>query len=286
MSGAEPFEQGSLRLAGFNTRTLQSSIGLGLGDIKLVLFHGWSDSADTFKPLLRELALTGIGGIALDLPGCGRADDLQPGAQLPQFVAFIRAAIEYFDGRVVTVGQSLGGRVLLNALAQGTRAKVPACIAIAPAPLDLPPWQRMLVRNAALANGVSGINRAKPLDRMIADLVQSFRRTCFVAPEAISEQVYLDYASHYDEHRARRHIAALRQIGEELAAPIDLVNVTCAVDLIWGTHDRLAPISGAQAYLQKLPQSQLTVLQNCGHHAHLERASDIAGILRRRLATL
>ncbi|MDB5985829.1 MAG: alpha/beta hydrolase fold protein [Nevskia sp.] len=286
MSSADPFVESRLQLAGFNTRALQSATGRGHADITLVLLHGWGDSADTFKPLLRQLAAASIGGVALDLPHCGHADDLRPGPHLPQFVAFTRAAIEHYGGRVVPIGQSLGGRAMLMALAAGVRADVPACIAIAPAPLELPPWQKMLVRNAALAQGVSALGKGQGPQRLIDDFVQSFRRTCFVSPQTIPQQVYLDYASHYDAARVQRHFGALRQIGEELAAPLDFDGLSMPVELIWGAHDRLAPLISADRYLQALPQTRLTVLENCGHHAHLERVDAVAQILQSRLAQL
>ena len=286
MNSAEPFRESRLQLAGFSTRALQSAVGRGIGNITLLLLHGWSDSADTYKPLLRRLAQSGIGGVALDLPHCGRADDLQAGAHLPQYIAFARAAIEHFGGRVVPIGQSLGGRVVLTALAGSVQVEVPACIAIAPAPLDLPPWQRMLVRNAALAQGVSALGTAQAQEHLVDGIVQSFRRTCFVAPQTIADEVYTDYASHYTAARVQRHIGVLRQIGEELAAPLDLGSLRCPVELIWGTHDRLAPIVGAERYLQMLPQARLTTLPNCGHHAHLERADEVVQVLQARLAQL
>ncbi len=282
-AGGADFIERRINLAGFETRMLQSLVGRGRDDLSLLFLHGWSDSADTYKPLLRALATHGIGGIAFDLPHCGRADDLRPGAHLPQFVAFARAAIDFAGKRVLPVGQSLGGRLVLMALAEGVAADVPACVAIAPAPLVLPPWQRMLVRNGALAYGVSLLGQGERREQLVSDIVQSFRRSCFVAPDSIPDSVYADYASHYDPARVQRHIGALRQIGEELAEPFDLSQLHCPVDLIWGTHDRLAPLAGAQSYQQLLPQAKLTVLQNCGHHVHLERVAEVAEFLMMRI---
>ena len=99
----------------------------------IVLFHGFSDSADTWRPVLAELARLGRRGIAVDLPGHGHADP----AALP-FVAnldaFADAVIrEVADSSgVVLAGNSLGGLVSLRA---GSRSGLPvrAVVGIGPA---------------------------------------------------------------------------------------------------------------------------------------------------------
>ena len=51
----------------------------------VVLLHGWSDSADTWRPLLAQLGARGRRAIAVDLPGFGEATRLHDGAVLPHW---------------------------------------------------------------------------------------------------------------------------------------------------------------------------------------------------------
>ena len=86
--------------------------------IPLVMFHGYADSADTWRHMLARLARRGRRAIAVDLPGFATADPLGDDAILPQLDAFAAAAIGYAAGRprepVLVVGNSLGGCVALR----------------------------------------------------------------------------------------------------------------------------------------------------------------------------
>ena len=68
-----------IEAAGHRTRALEVA-GNGPG---IVLLHGWSDSADTWRPLLAQLGSRGRRAIAVDLPGFGEATRLHDGAVLP-----------------------------------------------------------------------------------------------------------------------------------------------------------------------------------------------------------
>ena len=97
------------RFAGYSTRVLRVA---GNGPPTLFL-HGFSDSADTWRPVLRLLAGRGRAGVAVDLPSHGRADALDAARpMIPQLERFARAASEWcgVPGTVV-VGNSLGGLV-------------------------------------------------------------------------------------------------------------------------------------------------------------------------------
>src|SRR5918996_4212310 len=93
-----------IEIAGHATRALEVDGG-GPG---IVLLHGWSDSADTWRPLLAQLGARGRRAIAVDLPGFGEATRLHDGAVLPQLDAFAADLVERWAGSepVVVAGTS------------------------------------------------------------------------------------------------------------------------------------------------------------------------------------
>ncbi|MDB5968102.1 MAG: Pimeloyl-ACP methyl ester carboxylesterase [Hydrocarboniphaga sp.] len=269
-----------VRIGGYQTRLLERS---GPADLTLLFIHGWADSADTYRPLMAALADVPARLVAVDLPQFGAAEDLAPGPQLPQFVAFVRAALAHFGarGRLLPIAQSLGGRALLMALNQPLSLDIPGCVVIGPAPLDLPAWQKMLVRNGSLAPSASRLGDELSWEQQQAEFLKSFKRTCLAQPELVADSVYADYLSHYTPARIARHMSSLISIGNELQQPLQLSALQLPVEMIWGELDRMAPLKGADRYVEALAQVNLTVFKGCGHHAHLERVAETAGIVRR-----
>src|SRR3954462_4452805 len=110
----EPLFEHRLTLAGFETRALELE---GKGP-PLVLLHGFSDSADTWRLVLDRLGRVEQRALALDLPGFATAAPLgRSRGVLAQLRACPRGAIEQgSDGEAVVVaGNSLGGVCALRA---------------------------------------------------------------------------------------------------------------------------------------------------------------------------
>ena len=276
------FEEKPLTLAGYRSRLIERPHA---SDLTLLFVHGWADSADTFKPLMSALADVPARLVAIDLPNFGAADDLPPGPQLPHFIRFVGAALEHFgaQGTLLPIGQSLGGRCLMLAAKPPHTLHLPGCVVIGPAPLQLPSWQKMLVRNASLAPSASKLGDETSREERVAQFLRSFQRSCFIDISGVPRSVFDDYLSHYTPARMDRHMSNLIQIGGELEQPIDLSRLDCHVEMIWGELDRMAPLSGARTYQNTLPDLNLTVFAGCGHHAHLERVQETAAIVRKLL---
>ena len=108
----QPLFEHRLKLAGYETRALELE---GSGP-PLLLLHGYSDSADTWRLLLDRLGRAGRRAVAVDMPGFGTCDPLAEDEPiLPQLERFAAAAVEWMtpDGGAIVCGNSLGGCVSL-----------------------------------------------------------------------------------------------------------------------------------------------------------------------------
>jgi pimeloyl-ACP methyl ester carboxylesterase len=264
-----------VQMAGCATRALEVA-GEGPG---IVLLHGWSNSADTYRPLLQELAYRGRRAIAVDLPGFGAATPLQPGAVLPQLDAF---AAEFVTGwadnePVVVAGNSLGGCLALRLAENPGELKLAGVVPVAPDGLELPSWfdpieEDPLVRRLlAMPVAVPGeIVRRGKRNAQRALLFKDSQR-------AVVDALGRDTSTRAD-------VAALLQSGRELApelatAPFDLVGIRCPVLLVWGAADRMLPHTDARMALDALPTTQVELIENCGHHPQLEATGRLAELL-------
>src|SRR3954469_15443944 len=87
----EPLIEHRLELGGCDTRVLELE---GQGP-PVVFFHGFSDSADTWRTTLDALGRLGRRAMAIDLPGFGTSAPLDEEPILPQLDRVGAAAVEY-----------------------------------------------------------------------------------------------------------------------------------------------------------------------------------------------
>jgi pimeloyl-ACP methyl ester carboxylesterase len=273
----EPLIEHSMQLAGHRTRVLELE-GRGPG---IVLLHGWGDSADTWRPLLAELAVCGRRAIAVDLPGFGMATRLAPGAILPQLDDFASALVQEWGAGdpVVVAGNSLGGCVALR-LAENPELPLTGVVPVAPAGLEMPGWFDLVERDP-IVRRLLDIPIPVP-GALVRQLVGgAYRELSFSHPKAAQRQVVDAFAAH---HGSRQRAAALLQSGRgllpELAtAPFDLAAIACPVMLVWGTRDRMVPHTGARVVLDALPATRVELIEGCGHSPQLEATEELLELL-------
>jgi pimeloyl-ACP methyl ester carboxylesterase len=273
-ASAAPLERDAV-YGGVRTRELRQSGG----GPPIVLLHGFTDSADTWRPLMRELKTIGREAMAFDLPHFGSAERPRSGeALLPafdEFAADIVRAVDRGDG-VVLAGSSLGGLVALRA-AQNSDLAIRAVIAIGPAGLGLQPWVGA-VRRAAFF--VSAVSRA-PVPHAAARraLGEAYARLCVRKP--LDVDVRTRYASHIDPGDLGRILRLGGRVLAEVTAPdaLDLQAISAPVTLIWGRHDALCPCDGSEVVVAALPDTRVVLLEDAGHCAHLDEPAEVAQIL-------
>ena len=269
----EQLVEHKMQLAGHGTRVLELD-GAGPG---IVLLHGWGDSADTWRPLLAELAASGRRAIAVDLPGFGHATRLAPGAILPQLDDFAASLVlEWGAGEpVVVAGTSLGGAVALR-LGERNNLPLAGVVPVAPAGLEVPGWFDLVERDPI-------IRRLLELPMPVPGaLIRALVGTAYRSnPRTAQRQVVEAFAGPHD---SRANAAALLDSGRRLlpelaVAPFDLAAVGCPVLLVWGTRDRMIPHSEARVVLDALPETHVELIEGCGHCPQLEATEQLLELL-------
>lgn len=269
--------ESSVDVGGIPTRTLEIE---GDGP-PLLLLHGFTDSADSWRPLLAELHRRNRRAVAVDLPGSGAAPPMGRPA-IATLAAFATAFVRTYAGGqgVVVVGNSLGGLLALE-VAQDSSLPIREVVCLAPAGLayhrrfvvlerclrHLDPWLRVVDRLPVPASVVRGAAAAvyhHRIGRRRADVTLARR-----------------YASHLrgmkDVARMRADLLALSD--DSSAEPLRVDRIRRPVLLVWGVRDQLLSVAGAPSLLAAVPDSRLVVLDDCGHCPQIERPVEVADLV-------
>jgi pimeloyl-ACP methyl ester carboxylesterase len=247
----------------------------------LVLLHGFSDSADTWRPLLEQFGRSGRRAIALDLPGFGAADDARAGAVLPQFEAVAAAAAEraciVTDERAVLVGNSMGGMISLY-VANGGTCALAGVVPVCTAGLHHPAWIHLIATRWARA--VLPIAGARPLR---AAMQAAVART---AATSRTDEVIAHlprYVGHLRPARVAHGLSIVRRLLDEQDYPLELGGIDCPVMFVWGDRDRAAVWGRNGQRLQRLasqaPNARQEVLAGVGHAPQLEAPDALVALI-------
>jgi pimeloyl-ACP methyl ester carboxylesterase len=270
----EPLLEHRLRLGQYDTRALELE---GEGPAYL-LFHGFSDSADTWRLVLDSLAREGRRAIAFDLPGFGSASRLGKQEVLPQLDEFADAAIEYAGGGAIVVGNSLGGCVAMR-LAERCDGSLGGVVALAPAGLDMSFWIDLLEASPlltpllALPSPVSGT-----VVRAVVGL--TYQQLALANPRAVGANIVSQFTSHFrGRQTVTEYLGIARRLRAELRDPFRLEGIGCPLLLVYGDRDRLVPPTGAHRVLAAHPTTRLELLDGCGHCPQIEAVDRLLDLL-------
>ena len=274
----EPLFEHRPTFAGYRTRVLELE---GHGP-PMVLFHGYADSADTWRQTLDRLARDGRRAVAVDLPGFGTADRLGREAILPQLDEFAIAVVRYASGRehrpVIAVGNSLGGCVVLR-LAERHGDRLAGVVGVAPAGLEMTRLLHLVQRDPVLRSLVS-LPTPVPSFVLRSAVARLYRQLAFAVPDRIDPVVVSNFTYH---HRRRARVAhyldTAHRLLPELHHPFRLERIKVPVLLIWGDRDRLVFSRGAKRVLDAVPGARLELLKGVGHCPQVEASERFTRLL-------
>jgi pyruvate dehydrogenase E2 component (dihydrolipoamide acetyltransferase) len=242
---------------------------MGAGEGPPVLFiHGFGGDLYSWQFNQEALAESHV-TYALDLPGHGGSTkDL--GSGQADVGALAAAVIDFLDakeiGKAHLVGHSLGGAIALD-LALNHPERVASATLLCPAALGPE-------INMVYIDGFMQARRRKQLQPVLEMLVAD---PAMVSREMIEE--VLKYKRLDGVEAALNRIAGDTFAGGRQALQLTgrLGELSVPVQVIWGRKDQILPASHAEG----LPASvSVTLLDDAGHMAHMEKAAEVNQNLR------
>ena len=250
----------------------------GRGEVTVVFLHGLLASSATWKEVLTRAA-AGRPAVAVDFPGFGNSDRPWP---FDYSVAGEAAALRRFldargIGRVVLVGNSLGGSTAMLIAAESPD-RVAALVLIAPAtPSAKIPWPVRALRARAVGEAALALSTRRSVAFGLRHRLYS--RASRVTEEAIDD-AWLPLTI---PGTRRAALAAIRSDPKRYAGLSARVHVPTLI--VWGREDRLLPAREGERVASRIAGSRLVILPDAGHLPQREVPSAfsdaVAGFLGR-----
>jgi len=247
----------------------------------VVLIHGLGASAAAWRRVAPHLAESGYRVLALDLKGCGRSDRPPGDYSRKALAALVCGFMDNLGVSVAraVVGHSMGGAIGLEIAA--TRPHRMDLLAVVDGVKVIsPPWYLQAAAPVSpivgtLASGVTALSPAA--SRRF--FVRAYLRRIYGDPSAVTDEVVESYAAHADAGYQRAMFAMIQHLGntEDLADRVRHLKIPTV--LVWGREDPICPVSWGEALHRELPDSELHVLEGCGHCTPEERPGELAALL-------
>ncbi|MGA7834444.1 MAG: alpha/beta hydrolase [Acidimicrobiales bacterium] len=233
----------------------------GSGEVRVIWLHGWARQAQDFAAAANVLAESGIGSVALDLPGFGAspAPEVPGGAR--HYAELILPAIkEIASSPVVLVGHSFGGTVAVVLAAEHPEL-----------------FSSVVLTGAPVLRSPSSSRAAL-----------SYRTIRWLVRRHLLSKAYLERARQkYGSTDYRRAHGIMRDV---LVASVnesyepEIARLSVPVTFLWGAGDRDVPLVIAQsaAALTTGPTNLLEI-SDVGHLVPLEAPTELAAAALRAL---
>lgn len=241
----------------------------------VLLLHGMSTSADSFRETMHHLADT-YWLIAPDIPGFGHSQNTEPYsiAHLVEWLASFKTALSLPN--LALLGHSFGG-LLASSFAAWYPEDVTRLLLLAPAILTSQNYPTLLKR-VGTSLGLIEMGTAISQSRL---MVRRQIRVPFHDPNRQHNSVWERRLADYDRARASASVmkaTAFFDLSPHLA---QIRQPTC---LVWGKNDPVLPHTDGDKLLQRMANAELHKLDECGHLPMVEQMEAFVTIADRFLA--
>lgn len=231
----------------------------GDGSPRVLAFHGWGRRGADFRK-----SLSGLPGIALDLPGFGSSPPPSEVLGAEGYAHIVAEVLDEFDEPPVVVGHSFGGRVAV-------------CLAAAH-----PDRVGPLVLTGVPLSRRSPAGKPAPVYR----IVRALNRMGLISDERMEAEKRRRGSADYRAATGVMRDILVKVVNEEY--PEQLGALRSDVHLLWGDSDTEVPVEVAHRAAELIEASggswSLEVLTGVGHHVPLEAPEELRKVIDSLLA--
>ncbi|MCL4787773.1 MAG: alpha/beta hydrolase [Verrucomicrobia bacterium] len=241
----------------------------------LIICHGAGEYKENYYELCERLGARGIATLALDMHGHGESAGERYHVKLREWVADVRAAIDFLtqhpriDGNGIgAFGLSSGGTAILEAAVDEPRLK--ALVALDATVRDSLPWSHSAPLKLLVAAGK--IKKWLTKSDLRVPLLRFSRGLRMASDPEVEQRLHAD-------PRLREAFMTFPLPGAAEAFFVDTLKrvsrISAPTLVLWGAEDRLDPPETARLLYEALAcQKQLHIIPGNGHVGHMDRNKD------------
>jgi pimeloyl-ACP methyl ester carboxylesterase len=250
----------------------------------MVFVHGLGANLTTFEYVSTLLDKAGYRVCGLDMPGFGLSGKPFREYTMDYFSGAVLALMDHLGIASATLcGHSLGGLVCANA-ALRSPSRVENLIMLSPAGVFKMPFpvrliaRKLIMRQSLLAPALER-NAVRLLEFVFGERNERTERFIEQSTTRPDSRFCLDLARVMSA--AKNDLTSFHLFGKEEKLEMPTL-------VIWGGRDRLLPFTHVPAFVKRLPDGELEVLERCGHMSIIEDPDAVAhaakGFLQRASA--
>jgi pimeloyl-ACP methyl ester carboxylesterase len=233
----------------------------------LVCLHGWGGSSESFSELRSALKGADVKILAPDLPGFGEEPEPKKAWTTDHYAGWTEAWIKHHvKGPFFLLGHSHGGRIAIKLAA--TRGL----------PID-----------GIFLCAAAGIRHPRHFKRIVGLTLAKAGKTLLSIPflrklQPIGKKLLYRLVRVHDYEKASRVMQqTLILVSAENLRHL-LPDVRVPTDIFWGKQDGMTPFSDALLMENLIPNAVLHAYEGVRHAVHRDRATEIAEVIRARMA--
>lgn len=234
----------------------------------LVCLHGWGGSSESFNELRAALSDTDITVLTPDLPGFGKEPEPNRPWTVDDYVDWVsKYIVTHVDGPFYLLGHSHGGRIAIKLVVRD----------------ELPVTHLFLCASA-------GIKHARHLKRIVGLTLAKTGKVFLSVPgmhvlQPIGKKLLYKLVRVHDYEQASSVMReTLILVTRENLAPL-LKEINVPTDIFWGKDDRMTPYTDGLTMHRTIQGSTLHSFASVRHKVHIDRAKEIANVIKGRIAT-
>jgi len=214
----------------------------------LIILHGWQSSKEKWEDVKLELQKQGFNVLIPDLPGFKKEAELSLPFDLDDYVDWLSNYLKDLKEPFFLLGHSFGGRIAIKFTAMN-KDKV---------------LRLILVSSAGL--------REKSFKREVLEKIAKVGKKFSSIPgfDFLRKAFYKVFVRSSDYLRVQGPMKETFKniIKEDLTSFLPLISVPTL--LIWGSKDRMTPLSSAYKMKGRIKNAELQILKGIGHTPYLE----------------